>query len=115
MPENEKYVDNSIHNVTGNVITGHAHVREAITVIYQAKSNIEWEMMLNEYRCAIERMSQEQYKVFSAGFSSLEEALKQKDESKLKQCANRLGEFGIGLLQGCSANMLADSLMNMIR
>ena len=114
MPANKKFVDRSIHNITGNVITGHAQVGSVTTIVHQSKNSIDWEKMLCEYHAAIERMNQEQYKIFAAGFASLEQALKQKDEAKSKQCASRLGEYGISVLKDCSADILSGFLMKLI-
>lgn len=114
MSKNEKFVDNSVHHISGTVITGNAVVGNVNNTIMEYDTSINWELLLQQLNEAITNMGNEQYKIFEEGFDELRDALTEKNKSKLQKCAEHLGQFGIGFLQSCSANVLAGVLLKLI-
>lgn len=114
MSKNERFVDSSIHHISGVVITGNATVGNVNNVVMEYDRSINWELLLQQLNEAMAHMSSEQCKIFAESFDELRDALTKKDKSKLRQCAEFLGKFGIDFLQNCSANVLAGVLLKLI-
>ena len=114
MSRNQEMNDCSIHHISGTVVAGRGHIDNAITIIYNNTSNIEWDVISSEYKNAMKRIGGEEYRIFSKEYKKLETALKTRDEHKLKKVAINIGRTGINILKDASANVLAGILLGYI-
>lgn len=114
MPTNDRFIDNSVSNITGTYISGNAQVSNVTTVVYKSEPTIDWSLLQKEFDSAISEMDKNKQQIFVQEYDELGQAINERDESKLKRIASKLGKYGITLLQDLSANVLSGILLKMI-
>ena len=114
MSKNERYVDKSIHHVTGMVVTGGTFEGDNTVIVNSNPSDsYDWKQLRTELQNALKTMDAQKRGMFAKSFQKLEDAIDERDSSGLKKCAKSLGEVGIEILKDCAAGTLSAILLKL--
>lgn len=112
MFRNNDTADQSIHHVSGNVITG-SFVGTVTSNVntFSVLREQDWVTLHAEYNEAIAKLEGEKARRM---YKELGEAIAEKNESKLQKAAKAIGKFGIDLLTASTKSVLSRVLLEAI-